>query len=168
MRPFEHYNARTIKEAVKILLRYKGSAKVNAGGTDLISAMKNRCLKEYPAAVVNIKTIPNLNYIKTNKKFIRIGALTKLSDIVESPEIKKHCRLLSEAARTIASPNVRNMATIAGNLAQDVRCWYYRYPHQVGGTIKCLRKGGTLCNALLGENRYHSIFGAAPLEIYPC
>ncbi|HPU29004.1 MAG TPA: FAD binding domain-containing protein [Syntrophorhabdaceae bacterium] len=168
MKPFEHYNAKTVKEAVNLLSRYKGNAKVNAGGTDLISAMKNRCLKEYPKAIVNIKTIPNLNYIKTKGKTIRIGALTKLSDIAESPEIKKYCRLLSDAARSVASPNVRNMATIAGNLAQDVRCWYYRYPHQVGGTIKCLRKGGELCNALLGENRYHSIFGAAPLENYPC
>ena len=60
------------------------------------------------------------------------------------------------------------MCTIGGNLAQDVRCWYYRYPQQIGGPITCLRKGGKICNALMGDNRYHSLFGAAPLETYPC
>ena len=55
------------------------------------------------------------------------------------------------------------MCTIGGNLAQDVRCWYYRYPHQLGGPITCLRKGGPFCNAVSGDNRYHSVFGGAPL-----
>jgi NADPH-dependent glutamate synthase beta subunit-like oxidoreductase len=60
------------------------------------------------------------------------------------------------------------MATVGGNLAQDVRCWYYRYPRHIGGPIVCLRKGGKICSALPGDNRYHSLFGAAPLEEYPC
>ena len=60
------------------------------------------------------------------------------------------------------------MATIGGNLAQDVRCWYYRYPTQIGGPITCLRKGGKICSALGGDNRYHSIFGAARMTEYPC
>ena len=59
------------------------------------------------------------------------------------------------------------MATLGGNLAQDVRCWYYRYPRQIGGPIVCLRKGGKFCSALAGDNRYHSLFGAAPLAGYP-
>ncbi|MCX7966259.1 MAG: FAD-dependent oxidoreductase [Syntrophorhabdaceae bacterium] len=168
MKPFEHFNAKTLREAVNILSRYNGSAKVNAGGTDIIGAMKDRCLKDHPRAIINIKTITGLDYIKIKGKSLRIGALTKLSDLIESPDIKKHCKLLFDAARSVATPNIRNMATIGGNLAQDVRCWYYRYPHHVGGEIICLRKGGTICNALLGDNRYHSIFGAAPVENYPC
>ena len=60
------------------------------------------------------------------------------------------------------------MATVGGNLAQDVRCWYYRYPRRIGGPIICLRKGGKVCSALPGDNRYHSVFGAAPLRTYPC
>jgi len=60
------------------------------------------------------------------------------------------------------------MATVGGNLAQDVRCWYYRYPQQIGGPIVCLLKGGKICSALAGDNRYHSLFGAAPLTEYPC
>lgn len=168
MKAFEHYTARTLKEASTILSRYAGKAKVNAGGTDLIGALKHRCLATYPEAVINIKTIEDLAYIKKEKRGIRIGALTRLADIVESPEIARNFELLVEATKSVASPNVRNMATIGGNLAQDVRCWYYRYPWEIGGAIICLRKGGSLCNALLGDNRYHSIFGASPLEVYPC
>ena len=75
-------------------------------------------------------------------------------------------KLLAEAAHSVATPLVRNMATIGGNLAQDVRCWFYRYPRQIGGPIACLRKGGKFCSAMAGDNRYHSIFGAAgPTEL---
>jgi NADPH-dependent glutamate synthase beta subunit-like oxidoreductase len=91
-----------------------------------------------------------------------------LADVANSPAVKEEYKLLAEAAHSVASPHIRNMATIGGNLAQEVRCWYYRYPHQIGGPIVCLRKGGKTCNALLGDNRYHSIFGAARLTEYPC
>lgn len=168
MKAFVHYNARSIKEAIGLLSRYRGNAKVNAGGTDLISALKDKVLPTYPEAVINIKTIKALSYIRNNRKGLRIGALTTLAEIAESLEINRDYKLLADAARFVASPNVRNMATVGGNLAQDVRCWYYRYPRQIGGPIICLRKGGHICSALLGENRYHSIFGAAPLENYPC
>ena len=156
------------REATRLLAKYEGKAKVNAGGTDLLGAMRDKCLSEYPEAVINIKTINGLDYIKKDKKGLRIGALTKLADIAGSPEVKEEYKLLAEAAHSVASPHIRNMATIGGNLAQDVRCWYYRYPQQIGGPIICLRKGGKICSALAGDNRYHSIFGAAPMTEYPC
>ena len=168
MKPFKHYNARSVKEATKLLSDYDGKAKVNAGGTDILGAMRDKCLPEYPEALVNIKTINGLDYIKQDKKGLKIGALTKLADIAGSPEVKEEFKLLAEAVHSVASPHIRNMATIGGNLAQDVRCWYYRYPTQIGGPITCLRKGGKICNALAGDNRYHSIFGAAPMTEYPC
>jgi NADPH-dependent glutamate synthase beta subunit-like oxidoreductase len=168
MKPFKHYNARSVREATDILKEYDGRAKVNAGGTDLLGAMRDKCLAEYPEAIVNIKSIGNLNYIKSGKKGLKIGALTKLAEIAASPEVREEYGLLADAAHSVATPNIRNMATIAGNLAQDVRCWYYRYPSQVGGPITCLRKGGKMCNALPGDNRYHSIFGAAGMSEYPC
>jgi NADPH-dependent glutamate synthase beta subunit-like oxidoreductase len=168
MKPFKHYNARSVKEATRLLAKYNGKAKANAGGTDLLGAMRDKCLPRYPEMVINIKTIDGLEYIKTDKTGLRIGALTKLADIAGSPEIRKDYALLAEAVHSIASPHVRNMATVGGNLAQDVRCWYYRYPNQVGGSIICLRKGGKICSALAGDNRYHSFFGAAPLTEYPC
>ena len=168
MKPFKHYNARSIKEATTLLKKYKGRAKANAGGTDLLDALKDKCLPMYPEAVINIKTIDGLDYIKKDSKGLKIGALTKLASIAGSPEVKEEYRLLAEAVYSVATPHVRTMATIGGNLAQDVRCWYYRYPTQIGGPITCLRKGGKTCSALGGDNRYHSIFGAAKMTEYPC
>jgi len=168
MKPFKHHNARSIREAASFLSEYGGKAKINAGGTDLLAAMRDKCLPDYPEAVINIKTIDGLNYIRRTAKGLTVGALTKLADVAASPEIRDEYSLLAEAAYSVASPHVRNMATLGGNLAQDVRCWYYRYPAQIGGPIVCLRKGGNLCSALPGDNRHHSLFGAAPLEKYPC
>src|SRR5208283_5032949 len=168
MKSFTHYDARTIEEAVKLLKNYKGKARINAGGTDLLGALKHGSLREYPEAIINIKDVKGLDAIKQDKTGLRIGALTKLADLVSSPIVKESYPVLADAAKSVATPLVRNMCTIGGNLAQDVRCWYYRYPQQIGGPITCLRKGGHICNALMGDNRYHSLFGAAPLETYPC
>ena len=126
-----------------------------------LGILRDHCASEYPESVIDIKNVAGLDFIKAGAKRLRIGALTKLADLVKSPDIQKDYRLLAEAAGSIAGPNLRNMATVGGNLAQDVRCWYYRYPQQIGGPIVCLRKGGRTCSALAGENRYHSIFGAA-------
>jgi xanthine dehydrogenase YagS FAD-binding subunit len=161
MKSFKHYNASSVQEASALLAEYKGSAVINAGGTDLLGCLKGKCVPAYPEAVVNIKSIPDLDFIRSNGKELRIGTLAKLADIVSSPEIKRDYSLLAEAVSAIASPNIRNMATIGGNLAQEVRCWYYRYPRQIGGPVVCLRKGGKKCSALVGDNRYHSIFGGA-------
>jgi hypothetical protein len=140
MRSFKHHNARSVKEALALLSRYGGAAKVNAGGTDLLGLLKERALTVYPEAVINLKTIEGLDYIEEDAQGLRIGATTKLAQVAASPVIAGKYRLLSEAALSVATPLVRNMATIGGNLAQDVRCWYYRYPHQLGGPIVCLRK----------------------------
>src|SRR3974377_1537713 len=164
MKSFIHQDARSIEEAVKLLTQYKGKAKVNAGGTDLLGALKQGCSREYPEAVINIKRISGLDAIRKDAEGLKIGALTKLADVVKSPEIKGTYGALADAAKSVATPLIRNMCTIGGNLAQDVRCWYYRYPQQIGGPITCLRKGGKICNALTGDNRYHSLFGAAPLD----
>ncbi len=168
MKRFVHYHARSIGQAISLLNKYNGKARVNAGGTDLINAMKEKCLPAYPEVIVNIKTIPGLDYIREDESGIRIGALTKLSRIADAPEVNGSYRMLTDAARSVATPQVRNMCTVGGNLAQETRCWYYRYPAELGGPITCLRKGGKVCNALTGDNRYHSIFGAAALEERPC
>jgi len=168
MKPFTHHNARSVREVSRLLRAYNGNAKVNAGGTDLLGAMRNKTIPVYPEAVINIKTIEGLDYINKDARGLKIGALAKLADIARSPDVKEEYGLLAEAVYSVATPHVRNMATIGGNLAQDVRCWYYRYPRQIGGPIVCLRKGGKICSALGGDNRYHSLFGAAPLSEYPC
>ena len=159
MKPFTHHNARSIDEAITLLTQYKGKAKLNAGGTDLLGVLKERNLPEYPEAIINIKTITGLNYIKEDETGLKIGALTKLSDLTKSPFLRDHYPALAEAARSVATPQVRNAATIGGNLCQDVRCWYYRYPCHIGGPIRCLRKGNGPCLAVAGDNRYHAILG---------
>lgn len=168
MKSFKHFNPKTKRNALKLLKRYGGKAKIIAGGTDLLGVLKDRILPEYPEVIVNIKTIPGLDYIKENARGLKIGALAKLSDIVESPTVRGKYKLLAESAAAVATPQIRRMGTIGGNLCQDMRCWYYRYPHQVGGRILCYLKGGKSCPALTGENQYHSIFGASREANPPC
>ncbi len=168
MKNFAHRNARSVKEAVNLLKKHPGKAKLNAGGTDLLGLLKNSALAQYPELIINIKDIDGLEYIREDKEGLKIGALTRLCHIAGSPIVREKFAVLAEAAESVATPEIRNMGTIAGNLAQEVRCWYYRYPDQIGGTIKCLRKGGPMCNALVGDNRYHSIFGPVGLTSYAC
>lgn len=159
MKSFEHINATTIHEALAALKYGNGSATLIAGGTDLLGIIKDRILPDQPEMIINIKTIRELEFIKESPKGLKIGALAKLSDIAGSAKVTSEYRGLAEAARSIATPEIRNMGTIGGNLCQQVRCWYYRYPHQLGGRIVCRRKGGSSCPAVTGDNRYHSIMG---------
>jgi len=168
MKPFNHVTAKTVNEAVKLLKNYKGKANLIAGGTDLLGALKDRILPDYPEAIINIKTIPNLDYIREDAGELKIGALTKLAEIAGSPTVKGKYKLLAEAAEAVATPQIRRMGTIGGNLCQDLRCWYYRYPHHVGGRILCYLKGGKGCYALTRENQYNSIFGGFKEANLPC
>ena len=102
-------------------------------GRTCSQTLKGEHLSNYPEAVVNIKTISGLDYIKEESGMLKIGALTKLSDIAKSPLLRSSYKALVEAVRSVATPQIRNTATIGGNLCQDVRCWYYRYPYQIGG-----------------------------------
>lgn len=157
MRSFNHVNARTIDDARSLLDRYKDKAVLNAGGTDLLGVLKDEILLDYPELVINIKTIPGLDAIEEDDEGLTIGALAKLSHIAGSDLIKACYPVLAEAARSVATPQIRNAATLGGNLCQDVRCWYYRYPRHIGGPIQCLRKGKGTCLAVRGDNRYHAV-----------
>lgn len=159
MRSFFHYEATSINDACTILEEYKGRARLNAGGSDLLSVLKGDFLPDYPEAIINIKTIPGLDYIREEGDFLRIGALVPLVGLVRSPLINAKYSILAEAALTVASPQIRNVATLGGNLCQDTRCWYYRYPRSIGGPVQCLRKGSGPCLAVKGDNRYHAIMG---------
>ena len=159
MKSFRHINVSTIEEAVRILKEYQGSARVTAGGTDILGVLKDKMLPDYPQALINIKTVSGLDNIREDGQGIKIGSLVKLADLVNSPVVKEKYKVLTEAARTVAAPQIRNMGTVGGNLAQDTRCWYYRYPHSIGERILCLRKGSGPCFAVKGDNRYHAIFG---------
>ncbi|MFC2165820.1 FAD-dependent oxidoreductase [Acidobacteriota bacterium] len=165
MKSFKHVNAKSLEEAVDILEKHKKKARAIAGGTDLLGTMKDKIHSEYPDLLVNLKTIEGLAYIKENEDTLKIGALTKLSEIVKNRIVKERYPSLSEAARSVASPQIRKMGTIGGNICQEPRCWYYR---NAENTFHCTRKGGKYCNALTGENQYHSLFGAARVANPPC
>lgn len=157
MRPLTHLNARSVDEACALLDEYPGGARLNAGGTDLLSVLKQGFLHDRPGAIVNLKTIPGLAYVVAAGESLRIGALTTLATLAESDLVNKEFKVLAEAARSVGTPQIRNVATIGGNLCQDVRCWYYRYPRKLGGAMDCLRKGHGGCLAIKGDNRYHCI-----------
>lgn len=159
MKSFQHINASTIEDTVKLLKDRNGRARLMAGGTDILGVLKDRILPDYPEVMINIKTIAGLDYITEDAQGLKIGPLVKLADLADSPLIKEKYKVVAEAARTVGTPQLRNMGTIGGNLSQDTRCWYYRYPHSVGGRISCMRKGSGPCLAVAGDNRYHALFG---------
>ncbi len=159
MKKFDHIKANSYEEASQILREGNGTIDLIAGGTDILGTYKDRLLKTYPEAVVSVKNVPDSAYIREEGDCIAIGAGTTLKSVCESDLVKESAEALAEAAHSVASPIIRSTATIGGNVCQDVRCWYYRYPNNVGGCLNCKRKGGDTCYAIAGENRYHSIFG---------
>lgn len=168
MKNFTHIDAENLNQAAEILADEQKNARIIAGGTDLLSVLKHKLEPDYPDTIVNIKSIEGLDYIEEDENGLRIGAVAKLSDIASSPVVKEGYNALADAAKRVATPLIRNLATIGGNLCQEIRCWYYRYPDEIGGRIKCLRKGGDTCNAMTGENRNHSIFGARKVNPTGC
>src|SRR4030043_2301148 len=103
MQSFNHINVETVSEAVKLLKRHTGKAKLIAGGTDLLGVLKDRILPDYPEAIINLKTLSDLDYIKEEGKVLKIGALTRLSDIAKSSLLKGSCKGLVEAAHSVAT-----------------------------------------------------------------
>ncbi|HOX44163.1 MAG TPA: FAD-dependent oxidoreductase [Myxococcota bacterium] len=158
LRPIEHVAASSLEEVSALLARHRQGAALVAGGTDLLGSLKDGVRPSHPGLLVDLKPVAELRFIRADRRGLRLGALTTLSELVRHPEVRERWPLLAEAARVVASWQIRNMGTVGGNLCQEPRCWYYRAPEN---QFHCLRKGGEKCNALLGENRYHSIFGGA-------
>ncbi len=165
MKTFKHVDVFTTEEATSILKDYGRKARVIAGGTDLLGQIKDDVLPEYPEVIVNVKTISGLDYIREESQTLRIGALTKLEDIAKDRTVKDKYSMLAEAASRTASPHIREMGTIGGNICQSNRCWYYWVPDN---RFYCTRKGGRVCYAITGDGRYHSIFGGARVNGTPC
>ena len=158
MKSFLHGNASSIEEAVEALSE---TSLPFAGGTDLLALMKEDLTA--PERLVNLKTIPGLDAIVERGgdrwKAWHLGALTTLSMLADDPALGAvpGLRCLVQSARESASPQLRHMATLGGNLVQRPRCWYFRNRH-----IPCWRKGGQRCFAFKGENKYHTILGGGP------
>jgi xanthine dehydrogenase YagS FAD-binding subunit len=152
MRSFEHVNASDIQAAIALLREPHTEA--IAGGTDLLGELKARLRS--PKRLVNIKTLSELHEISYSPQAgLRIGALVTLAQIEQHPAIRERFSLLAQAASSAATPQLRNMGTVGGNLCQKPRCWYYR-----NKLFHCWLKGGDTCFAEDGENKYHAILGA--------
>jgi len=149
---FSYAKPRALGEALKLL---KNGTVALAGGTDLVGLMRNGLAK--PTALVDLTGIEGLRgWTREKGKGLRIGALTALSDLETSPQLRKLAPIIAESLRDAATPQLRNMGTVGGNLLQRNRCWYFR-----DEAVPCWLKGGTRCFAAEGENRYHAVLGAA-------
>ena len=149
---FELYQPTQLDDALALLDRYGKDGWKMAGGNDSLSWFKERVKR--PKAVIDISGIVALKGVRETPDGVEIGALTTLTEIERSPVIRAKYRVLADAARRVASPQIRNTGTIGGNLAQDARCWYYRYG------LPCYRAGGNTCFADTpeGVNREHALF----------
>src|SRR3954453_15964722 len=154
MQSFEYANPTTIQEAVGLLGTRWGQTDVLAGGTDLISLMKDH-LHE-PKRVVNIKNIKELEGISKSADGLRIGALVTMDELAKNADVKASYKALSDAAAGIPRPQIRHMGTAGGGLCQGPRCLYFRNGF---GTL-AMKDGKSLVPD--GANQYHAIFGAGP------
>jgi len=154
MKPVSIYKPVSVEQAIQILSLHGTEAGVYAGGTDLLIRLKNR-LQQAPSHLVDIKKIENLRYIKEDGQGgVRIGTLTKLAEVADSPIIKQKYPMLAYAVQKISSPELRNASTVGGDILQEVWCQYLR------GGYDCYRNGGYICYGAIGDNSYyHSAMG---------
>jgi len=132
---------------------------VKAGGIDLLDLMKEGLLT--PAKLVNLKAVPGLDVVtQEDDGALRIGPMATLASLADDPLLGRNYGFLAEVLRGSASPQIRNVATLGGNLLQRPRCWYFR-----SRAYHCLRKGGGHCFAIAGESQYHAIFNNMPCAI---
>ena len=150
MRPFEYVSPTTRAQAVSLLAGSWGQTEVFAGGTDLLALMKDDVLA--PKRLVNIKQIEDLQGVTYNAQGLRVGALTNLGDLADDANVKRNYPALAEALIEAASPQIRNLATLGGNLCQRPRCWYFRNGF---GLLPKDETGKEL--VIEGDNRYHAI-----------
>ncbi len=147
---FSHIRPASLREALAVL--EEKDARIHAGGSDLIGCLRDGVFEA--DTLVSLGAVSKLIGITaTADGGLKIGAMTTISEIADNESIGSGYAALADAAKVVASPQLRNQGTIAGNLCQKPRCWYYR------GDFDCLRKGGEICYAYEGENQYHCIFG---------
>lgn len=160
MKRSEHLSPTSVQEAVRLLSAQ--NARAMAGGTDLVMLMKDGIVPT--DRVVDLKAIPGMDTIRSEDGEVRIGALAKLADVAASSLVREKAPALAQAAGLVASPQIRNMGTLGGNLAQKTRCWYYRDSDRAD----CYKRNGSYCYAVFGASQVHAIFdGAACFAVHP-
>jgi xanthine dehydrogenase YagS FAD-binding subunit len=161
MKSFTNANPRDVAHAVTIIRQAKQehrSVAIAGGGSDLLGMMKDRLVT--PDVLVSLKSIKGLDQVKAAPGGgVMIGGLITLDALSRHALIRRQYAVLAEAADSVATPQVRNAATLAGNICQRPWCWYYR------NGFTCLKNGGTTCYSISGENQFHAIFGGGPSYI---
>jgi xanthine dehydrogenase YagS FAD-binding subunit len=160
MKSFANSNARDLQHAVTLAqqTRQQGhAAAFVGGGSDLLALVKERIVG--PDVLVNLKTIKGLDQVKPANDGVNIGGLITLDALSRHDLIRTRYTVLAEAAETVATPQIRNVGTLAGNVCQRPWCWYFR------NGFPCYKNGGNTCFSFVGENQFHAIFGGGPSYI---
>jgi len=152
MQNFEYASPTTLQAAIHLLSEAKGDSAVLAGGTDLLSLLKEGVAK--PVRVVDLQKVKELKHIESRSGTgLRLGALVTFDELIENADVQKNYPALVQAARGVSSPQVRSMGTVGGDLCQRPRCWYYR----LGYGLLATYNGKAMVPE--GDNRYHAILG---------
>ncbi|PYS31247.1 MAG: molybdopterin dehydrogenase [Acidobacteria bacterium] len=160
MKTFTNSNARDLQQAVTLVQQTHRDGKAASfvgGGSDLLGLVKERLVA--PDVLVNLKTIKGLDQVTPAAGGVNIGGLITLDTLSHNPVIRRDYAVLAEAAETVATPQIRNVGTLAGNVNQRPWCWYFR------NGFPCFKNGGNTCFSFGGENQFHAIFGGGPSYI---
>ena len=160
MKPFTNVNPRDIQHAVTLMRQAKSEGRTTAivgGGSDVLALLKERIVT--PDVLINLKAMNGLDQIAVNGSGATIGGLVTLSTLAQHAAVRREYAVLAEAAEGVATPQIRNVGTLAGNVCQRPWCWYFR------NGFPCLKNGGTTCFSVTGENQFHAIFGGGPSYI---
>ena len=157
MRSFRLHEPTSVHEAVSALGELGLEGRPLAGGTDLVAGvMRDQLIGSampYPTDLIDVASLPELHGItRAANGALQVGAATTLADIAESADVRSAWPLLAEAAAQVATPEIRNLGTLGGNLHQRPRCWFFR-----NKDFDCIKKGGNICFAVKGDNRYNAI-----------
>ena len=158
MKEFEYVHPKSLTQAAALLAERPDSSKPIAGGVDLIGEMKDYLAT--PSRVVNLKSIPGLDEIRESPNGLRLGPLALLATLEKHTKLTGAYAAIAQAAASVGSVQIRNQGTLGGNLCQRPRCWYYRSP-----VHPCLKKGGSVCFSVSGENKFNAILGGGPSYI---
>jgi len=160
VKPLTNANPRDLQHALTLVRQAKTdrqTASLAGGGSDLMALMKERIVS--PDVVINLKAMRGLDQIVINGNGATIGGLVTLTSLAQHSGVRRQYAVLAEAAEGVATPQIRNVGTLAGNICQRPWCWYYR------NGFPCLKNGGTTCFSITGENQFHAIFGGGPSYI---
>ena len=161
MKSFTNANAKDLTHAVALIKQARDASKsvaVAGGGSDLLGMMKDRLIT--PDMLVSLRTIKGLDQVKAGPGGgLTIGGQITLDALANNSTIRTRYTVLAESAQDVATPQIRNVATLAGNILQRPWCWYYR------NGFKCFKNGGNTCYSAAGENEFHAIFGGGPSYI---